>query len=64
MIEAGANEVPDDTMLEAIKEAHKEIKKYVNLFLIFKKKSENQNLNINLLKWIMMYMNILRKTLK
>ena len=27
MIEAGANEVPDDTMLEAIKEAHKEIKK-------------------------------------
>lgn len=37
MIEAGANEVPDDTMLEAIKEAHKEIKKYVNLFLIFKR---------------------------
>lgn len=25
MIEAGANEVPDDTMLEAIKQAHKEI---------------------------------------
>ena len=27
MIEAGANEVPDDVMLKAIKEAHKEIKK-------------------------------------
>ena len=27
MIEAGANEVPDDIMLKAIKEAHKEIKK-------------------------------------
>ena len=27
MIEAGANEVPDDVMLNAIKEAHKEIKK-------------------------------------
>ena len=27
MIEAGANEVPDDLMLKAIKEAHKEIKK-------------------------------------
>lgn len=27
MIEAGANEVPDDIMLEAIKEGHKEIKK-------------------------------------
>ena len=27
MIEAGANEVPDDVMLEAIKEGHKEIKK-------------------------------------
>ena len=27
MIEAGANEVPDDTMLEAIKTAHEEIKK-------------------------------------
>lgn len=27
MIEAGANEVPDNLMLEAIKEAHKEIKK-------------------------------------
>ena len=27
MIEAGANEIPEDTMLEAIKEAHKEIKK-------------------------------------
>ncbi len=27
MIEAGADEIPDNTMLEAIKEAHKEIKK-------------------------------------
>ena len=27
MIEAGANELPDDKMLEAIKEGHKEIKK-------------------------------------
>lgn len=27
MIEAGANEIPDDLMLKAIKEAHKEIKK-------------------------------------
>ncbi len=27
MIEAGANEIPDDVMLEAIKEGHKEIKK-------------------------------------
>ena len=27
MIEAGANEIPEDTMLNAIKEAHKEIKK-------------------------------------
>ncbi len=27
MIEAGANEIPDDTMLEAIKQAHEEIKK-------------------------------------
>ena len=27
MIEAGANEIPDDTMLEAIKQAHVEIKK-------------------------------------
>ena len=27
MIEAGANEIPDDVMLKAIKEAHKEIKK-------------------------------------
>lgn len=30
MIEAGANEVPDDVMLEAIKEGHKEIKRFVN----------------------------------
>lgn len=27
MIEAGADEIPDDIMLEAIKKAHKEIKK-------------------------------------
>ncbi len=33
MIEAGANEVPDDTMLEAIKEAHKEIKKKICKFI-------------------------------
>ncbi len=49
MIEAGANEVPDDTMLDAIKAAHVEIKKnYVNLFQIFKKILENQNLNIKI----------------
>lgn len=34
MIEAGADEIPNDTMLEAIKTAHEEIKKYVTLFLI------------------------------
>ena len=30
MIEAGANEIPNDTMLEAIKKAHEEIKKICN----------------------------------
>lgn len=50
MIEAGANEVPNDVMLEAIKTAHEEIKKYVNLYQVYKLKLENQNLNINHLK--------------
>ena len=31
MIEAGANEVDDDTMLEAIMQAHEEIKKSLSL---------------------------------
>ena len=30
MIEAGANEVPDDVMLEAIKKGHEKLKKYAN----------------------------------
>ncbi len=30
MIEAGADEIPNDTMLEAIKTAHEEIKKICN----------------------------------
>lgn len=38
MIEAGADEIPDDTMLEAIKEAHTEIKKVCNF--ISKMKAE------------------------
>ena len=32
MIEAGANEVPDEVMLDAIKEAHIEIKNLINFF--------------------------------
>ncbi len=32
MIEAGANEVPDETILEAIKLAHEEIKKLISFF--------------------------------
>lgn len=32
MIEAGADEIPNDTMLEAIEKAHVEIKKYANSF--------------------------------
>jgi polyribonucleotide nucleotidyltransferase len=31
MVEAGANEVPEDTMIEAIELAHEEIKKLINL---------------------------------
>ena len=38
MIEAGANEVPDDVMLKAIKEAHKEIKKLCKFIKKCKKK--------------------------
>ena len=37
MIEAGANEVPDDVMLEAIKLAHEEIKKVVKFIETIKK---------------------------
>ncbi len=37
MIEAGANEVPDDTMLKAIKEGHKEIKKICKFISKIKK---------------------------
>ena len=37
MIEAGANEVPDDIMLEAIKLAHEEIKKVVEFIETIKK---------------------------
>ena len=37
MIEAGANEVPDDVMLEAIKLAHEEIKKVVEFIETIKK---------------------------
>lgn len=32
MIEAGANEVPDDVMLEAIKKGHEEIKKSMSIY--------------------------------
>lgn len=32
MIEAGAEEIPNETMLEAIKQAHEEIKRYATLF--------------------------------
>ncbi len=39
MIEAGANEVPDDTMLEAIKEAHKEIKKICKFISRYSKRN-------------------------
>ena len=38
MIEAGANEVPDDTMLEAIKAAHEEIKKICKFISDIQKK--------------------------
>jgi len=31
MIEAGANEVPDEVMLDAIKKGHEEIKKLLTL---------------------------------
>ena len=37
MIEAGANEVPDETMLEAIKMAHEEIKKVISFIEEIKK---------------------------
>lgn len=36
MIEAGADEIPDDIMLEAIKEAHKEIKKVCEFITMIK----------------------------
>ena len=48
MIEAGADEIPNDIMLEAIEKAHIEIKNYANLFRKLKLKLEKQNLNINL----------------
>ncbi len=37
MIEAGANEVDNDTMLEAIKKAHEEIKKVIDFILMMQK---------------------------
>ena len=37
MIEAGADEIPDNTMLQAIKEAHVEIKKVCDFISKMKK---------------------------
>ena len=45
MIEAGANEVPDDIMLEAIKEAHTEIKKVISFIEEIKKEVGKQKAN-------------------
>ncbi len=52
MIEAGANEVPEDTMLEAIKQAHTEIKKMVDFISdiqkqIGKPKFEFEKVSVN-----------------
>lgn len=52
MIEAGADEIPNDTMLEAIKTAHEEIKKICNFISDIKAEIGNQNLNINHLQQI------------
>ncbi|MEG0895328.1 MAG: polyribonucleotide nucleotidyltransferase, partial [Oscillospiraceae bacterium] len=52
MIEAGANEVPEDTMLDAIKQAHTEIKKMVDFIAdvqkeIGKPKFEFEKVSVN-----------------
>ena len=46
MIEAGADEVPEDIMLDAIKKGHEEIKRIVSLLKVSLKKLAKKSLNI------------------
>ena len=47
MIEAGANEVDNETMLEAIAKGHEEIKNIDSLSQMYRQKSANRNLPSN-----------------
>ena len=48
MIEAGADEIPNDIMLQAIKSGHSEIKKLCEFISKIKRRNrKSQNLNIN-----------------
>lgn len=59
MIEAGAKEVPDEKMLEAIKAGHEEIKKLCKFIQEIKSEVGKKRQNINLLQFLKKWLNLL-----